>query len=115
MLQFEQSEYKELQAIVIDCGEVKLEKMEEEPDDKLVPEPLINLSQNNKKSLFTLKINELNKDNTPTAFTTNMTKVKHLKIVIIMIVLKKKKFLNNLPIQKHLKIEVNMVKVAKVV
>ena len=74
MLQFEQSEYKELQAIVIDCGEVKLEKIEEEPDDKLIPEPLINLSQNNKKSLFTLKINELNKDNTPTAFTTNMTK-----------------------------------------
>jgi len=74
MLQFEQSEYKELQAIVIDCVDAKKEKMEEEPDDKLVPEPLINLSQNNKKSSFSLKINELNKDNTPTACTTNMTK-----------------------------------------
>lgn len=74
MLQFEHSECKELQAIVIESADVKIEKMEEEPDDKLVPEPLINLSQNNKKSLFSLKINELNKDNTPTACTTNMTK-----------------------------------------
>ena len=74
MLQFEQSEYKELQAVVIDCANEKTEKMEEEPDDKLVPEPLINLSQNSKKSPFTLILNQLSKDNTPTACTTNMTK-----------------------------------------
>ena len=74
MLQSENSEYKELEAVVIDYVDVKLGKIEEDQDDKLVPEPLINLNQNNKKSLFTLKINELNKDNIPTACTTYMTK-----------------------------------------